>query len=122
MAIPLDKTDLRILATLQTQGRVTNAELADMASLSPSACLRRVQKLEAEGVITGYSAAVDPVAMGRGFEVMIHADLVAKDWATVEAFEGRLTSMDEVAELRRMFGLPDYFIRVRVADSATASL
>ena len=56
--------------------------------------------------------------MGRGFEVMIHADLQAKDLATVEAFEDRLTAMDEVTELRRMFGLPDYFIRVQVADAA----
>ena len=56
--------------------------------------------------------------MGRGFEVMIHADLQAKDLATGEAFEDRLAAMDEVTELRRMFGLPDYFIRVQVADAA----
>jgi DNA-binding Lrp family transcriptional regulator len=68
-------------------------------------------------VITGYAAIVDPAAMGRGFEVMIHADLQAKDLATVEAFEDRLAAMDEVTELRRMFGLPD-FIRVQVADAA----
>ncbi|MGN6382546.1 MAG: winged helix-turn-helix transcriptional regulator, partial [Dyella sp.] len=49
----LDRTDLRLLAELQAHGRVTNAELADRVSLSPSACLRRVQRLEAEGVISG---------------------------------------------------------------------
>jgi DNA-binding Lrp family transcriptional regulator len=48
--------------------------------------------------------------------VIIHADLIAKDLATVERFENRLAGMDEVAELRRMFGLPDYMIRVRVPD------
>jgi DNA-binding Lrp family transcriptional regulator len=52
-------------------------------------------------VITGYSAVVDPAALGRGFEVIIYADLVAKDLATVEAFEERVAAMEEVAELRR---------------------
>jgi DNA-binding Lrp family transcriptional regulator len=86
--------------------------------LTPAPCLRRVRRLEAEGVITGYTATVDEAAMGRGFEVIIHADLVAKDLATVEDFEARVAAMPEVAELRRMFGLPDYMIRVRVADLA----
>jgi DNA-binding Lrp family transcriptional regulator len=74
--------------------------------------------LEAEGVITGYTALVNPAALGRDFEVIIYADLVAKDLATVASFEERLVAMDEVAELRRMFGIPDYFIRVQTADLA----
>lgn len=81
-------------------------------------CLRRVRRLEAEGVITGYTALVNPAALGRDFEVIIYADLVAKDLATVASFEERLVAMDEVAELRRMFGIPDYFIRVQTADLA----
>jgi DNA-binding Lrp family transcriptional regulator len=52
-----------------------------------------------------------------GFEVIINAELVAKDLATVEAFEERVAAMDEVAELRRMFGIPDYMIRVQVANA-----
>jgi len=55
-------------------------------------------------------------AIGRGFEVIIHADILTKDLATVAAFEERVSAMDEIAELRRMFGLPDYFIRVQTAD------
>ena len=77
-----------------------------------------VRRLEADGVITGYTAMIDPNALGRGFEVIINADIVAKNRATVEAFEDRVAAMDEVVELRRMFGLPDYLIRVRVADTA----
>lgn len=69
-------------------------------------------------MITGYVATVDPAAFGRSFEVLINADLVAKDLATVERFESRVAAMDEVVELRRMFGLPDYLIRVQVADLA----
>ena len=92
--------------------------VAAQVGLTPAPCLRRVRRLEADGVITGYAAIVDPAAMGRGFEVMIHADLQPKDLATVEAFEDRLAAMDEVTELRRMFGLPDYFMRAQVADAA----
>ncbi|MFT8180920.1 Lrp/AsnC family transcriptional regulator [Mycobacteroides chelonae] len=103
---------------MQVSGRLTNQELADRVGLTPAPCLRRVRRLEAEGVITGYTALVNPAALGRDFEVIIYADLVAKDLATVASFEERLVAMDEVAELRRMFGIPDYFIRVQTADLA----
>ncbi len=102
---------------MQREGRLSNQDLAARVGLTPAPCLRRVRRLEAEGVITGYAAVVDPAALGRGFEVIIHADLVAKDLATVEAFEARVAAMDEVAELRRMFGIPDYPVRVQVADA-----
>jgi DNA-binding Lrp family transcriptional regulator len=92
---------------LQEDGRLTNQELADRVGLTPAPCLRRVRRLEADAVITGYTATVDPAALGREFE----------DLATVEAFEERVAAMDEVAELRRMFGIPDYLIRVQVANA-----
>ncbi|MET0200049.1 Lrp/AsnC family transcriptional regulator [Rhodococcus sp. RS1C4] len=114
----MDAIDEHILLLLQENGRLTNQELAAQVGLTPAPCLRRVRKLEEDGVITGYSAIVDRTRMGRGFEVIIHADLVAKDFRTVAAFEERMAGMSEVAELRRMFGIPDYFIRVRVADLA----
>jgi len=114
----VDAIDEHILLLLQENGRLTNQELAAQVGLTPAPCLRRVRKLEEDGVITGYSAIVDRTRMGRGFEVIIHADLVAKDFRTVAAFEERMAGMSEVAELRRMFGIPDYFIRVRVADLA----
>jgi len=69
-------------------------------------------------VIRGYSAVVDHDAMGLGLEVIVNAELVAKDWETVRDFESRVAAMDSVVELRRMFGLPDYLIRVRVRDTA----
>jgi DNA-binding Lrp family transcriptional regulator len=115
--IAMDDLDRAIIRLLQRDGRLTNQELAAQVGLTPAPCLRRVRRLEAEDVITGYTAVVNPAALGRGFEVMIHAELAAKDLATVKAFEDRLTAMEEVAELRRMFGLPDYFIRVQVADA-----
>ena len=114
----MDALDRAIVAELQRDGRLTNLDLASRVGLTPAPCLRRVRRLEEDGVITGYTAVIDQDSIGRGFEVIIHADLVAKDLATVEAFEDRVAAMSEVAELRRMFGIPDYVIRVQVADLA----
>jgi len=114
----MDKLDRAIVAELQRDGRLSNLELASRVGLTPAPCLRRVRRLEEDGVIAGYTAVIDQDSIGRGFEVIIHADLVAKDLATVEAFENRVAAMSEVAELRRMFGIPDYVIRVQVADLA----
>ena len=114
----MDALDRAIVAELQRDGRLTNQDLASRVGLTPAPCLRRVRRLEEDGVITGYTAVIYQDSIGRGFEVIIHADLVAKDLATVEAFENRVAAMSEVAELRRMFGIPDYLIRVQVADLA----
>ena len=114
----MDRLDRAIVAELQRDGRLTNLDLASRVGLTPAPCLRRVRRLEEDGVITGYTAVIDQDSIGRGFEVIIHADLVAKDLATVEVFEDRVAAMSEVAELRRMFGIPDYVIRVQVADLA----
>ncbi|MBS4103036.1 Lrp/AsnC family transcriptional regulator [Tsukamurella paurometabola] len=115
----MDALDRAIIDELVRDGRLTNQELAQRVGLTPAPCLRRVRRLEADGVITGYTAVLDPAALGRGFEVVINADLGANDRASVEAFEARIATFDEVIEVRRMFGLPDYLIRVRVADLAT---
>jgi DNA-binding Lrp family transcriptional regulator len=116
--LTVDALDRAIIKELQRDGRVTNQELASRVGLTPAPCLRRVRRLEADGVIRGYSAVVDHDAMGLGLEVIVNAELVAKDWETVRDFESRVAAMDSVVELRRMFGLPDYLIRVRVRDTA----
>jgi Lrp/AsnC family transcriptional regulator, leucine-responsive regulatory protein len=112
----VDDLDRAILRHLQLDGRLTNVELAERVRLSASPCLRRVRALERAGVIRGYHADIDPAAVGRGFEVTVHVELALKDRATVEAFEAGITALDEVVECRRMFGLPDYVLRVAVAD------
>jgi len=112
----MDRLDRAILRLLQDEGRLSNVELAARVNLSPSPCLRRVRALEQEGAIRGYHADIDPAAVGRGFEVVVHAELMLKDRATVEAFEFRIAQMDAVIECRRMFGIPDYVSRVAVAD------
>jgi Lrp/AsnC family leucine-responsive transcriptional regulator len=114
--VPMDGIDRAILRHLQADGRLSNVELAERVRLSPSPCLRRVRALERAGVIRGYHADIDPAAVGRGFEVTVHVELTLKDRGTVEAFEAGIAELDEVVECRRMFGLPDYLIRVAVAD------
>ena len=114
----MDRLDRAILRHLQADGRLPNVELAERVRLSPSQCLRRVRALERAGVIRGYHADIDPAAVGRGFEVTVHVELTLKDRDTVEAFEAGIASFEEVVECRRMFGVPDYVIRVAVSDPA----
>jgi DNA-binding Lrp family transcriptional regulator len=111
----VDAVDRRIIAELVRDGRLSNVELADRIGLTPAPCLRRVKRLESEGVILGYSARINPRAIGRGFEVLVNVDLTRKDRATFEAFEAAVAAFDEVIEVRRMFGLPDYMLRVATA-------
>jgi DNA-binding Lrp family transcriptional regulator len=108
----MDAIDLQIVAELQRDARLSNVELAERIGLSPAPCLRRVRRLEHEGVILGYTARIDPKALGRSFEVLVNVDLTSKDRATFEAFEEAVAALDEVTEIRRMFGLPDYVLRV----------
>ncbi len=113
----MDKVDRAILLQLQENGRLSNVELAERVGLSPSPCLRRVRSLEASGVITGYHAAIDAVAVGCGFQVLVHVTMTVKDRKdTMKAFEAQVAAIDEVIECRRMFGDPDYLLWVAVAD------
>jgi DNA-binding Lrp family transcriptional regulator len=114
----MDRVDRAILRHLQADGRLSNVELAQRVNLSPSQCLRRVRALEAAGAIRGYHADIDAASVGRGFEVVVHVELSLKDRATVEAFEERIATFDAVIDCRRMFGIPDYLVRVAVADAA----
>ncbi|MBF6424244.1 Lrp/AsnC family transcriptional regulator [Nocardia cyriacigeorgica] len=112
----MDSLDRAIIAELEADGRLTNVELAGRVGLTPGPCLRRVQRLEADGVIRGYRAVIDPCSVGRSFEVLLDLTLEGQDAKTVTRFEETMTGLDEVRELRRLFGTPDYFARVAVAD------
>ena len=115
----MDAMDNAILFHLRQDSSLTNTELADLVGLTPSPCLRRVKKLEADGIITGYWAIVSQEALGRGFQVIVTAEIGVNDQATIEDFESQVAAFDEVIECRRLFGIPDYFIRVAVKDLAT---
>jgi len=112
----LDAIDREILFQLSQDGRLTNLELARRVGLTPAPCLRRVQRLEDERVIAGYRAVIDPVAAGRGFCVIMSVEITMTDRQTVEDFETAVAALDEVTEVRRVYGIPDYIVRVDVAD------
>jgi Lrp/AsnC family transcriptional regulator, leucine-responsive regulatory protein len=113
----MDKLDRAILAHLQEDGRLSNAELAERVGLSPSPCLRRVRALEAAGVVAGYRAVLDPAKVGCAFQVLVHVTMgVGERKETMEAFEAGVAELDEVIECRRMFGDPDYLLWVAVED------
>lgn len=114
--IYMDDVDRAIIAELMREARIPNVELAERVHLTPGPCLRRVQRLEHSKTILGYRAVVDPAAMGRSFEVILDVELNAFDRGTVYAFEDAMAEFDEVVEMHRMFGSPDYFVRIAVKD------
>lgn len=113
---PLDTIDLRILAILQSQARVSNVELADLVGLSPAPCLRRVRALEEHGVIRQYVTLVDPAAVGLGVTVFVQISLDLQVEGRLEIFERAIMKRPEVLECYLMTGDSDYMLRVVVPD------
>ncbi|TCV96498.1 Lrp/AsnC family leucine-responsive transcriptional regulator [Luteibacter rhizovicinus] len=112
----MDRIDLRILAALQNDGRMTNSDLAQVVNLSASACLRRVQRLESDGVIGGYGARVNPQAVGLGLQAFVRVQLAKHDGGSIEGFVVRVQDWDEVVACHALTGDMDYLLHVYVAD------
>ena len=112
----LDRTDLLLLAELQRAGRQTNAELAERVHLSPSACLRRVQRLEREGVIAGYRAEVDPERLGLGLQAFVRVQLSKHGSQAIARFIDAVQLWDEVVACHALTGDMDYLLHVYVRD------
>jgi Lrp/AsnC family transcriptional regulator, leucine-responsive regulatory protein len=117
---PLDKIDRKILQALQQNGRMTNQELADLVSLSPSPCLRRVKQLEDAGVITRYVALINPPSVGLGLlayvNVKLEKRLAAKGKFAFEEFREEVLLWPEVVACYSMTGDLDYLLRVQVEN------
>lgn len=111
-----DAKDRQILRELSRDGRISNLDLAALVSLSPSACLRRVQALEAAGVIIGYRAVLDPVKMGVGFTAYLTVGLGEHSKKAQEAFERAISRSPEVRECHNITGNVEYLLRVEAAD------
>lgn len=111
---PLDNFDRAILALLQKDGRATNQEVADAIGLSPSPCLRRIRRLEADGLIKGYVALLDPEALGLSVTAFVRVRLDRQQDRVLEAFETAVTAFPEVMECYLMTGEADYQLRVLV--------
>ena len=112
----MDEIDSHILEVLQTDGRISNQDLADRVGLSPSPCLRRVRLLESSGVIQKYVALVDPVAAGRGLQAIVEVRLDRQTSTSVARFEKQILKYPQVVECYLMAGDWDYVLRVVARD------
>jgi len=113
----MDSIDRAIVFQLQRNGRLPNNELAELVGLSPSPCLRRVRKLEAEGVITGYRAVLDRSLVGCNYEPLVWVTLNVVTRQSMLEFESAIQDVPEIVEASRMMGQPDYLLRVVTADA-----
>jgi DNA-binding Lrp family transcriptional regulator len=114
-----DRIDAQILTALQAGGRTTMAEIGSQVGLSASAVTRRVERLEAEGVIRGYMALIAPAAVGLTVTAFVTVTLTRQAEVLIEAFEKAVVEFPEVAEVHLMAGTTDYLLRVITADLAS---
>jgi Lrp/AsnC family leucine-responsive transcriptional regulator len=112
----MDDVDRSILAVLDQNGRIGNAELAERVGLSPSPCLRRVRRLERTGAIRGYRAVIDPAVIGRSLRVLVGVRIVRHSRQDVVAFERAVVKLAEVQCTYHVAGNYDYILQVEVAD------
>jgi Lrp/AsnC family transcriptional regulator, leucine-responsive regulatory protein len=113
----MDATDKIILNQLQQRGNLPLADLAEKAGLSASSCHRRVKALEAQGVITGYNAALDRKALGLANEFFVEVSLTGQSEDTLEKFEKAVQRVPEILECHLMSGQFDYLLRVVAKDT-----
>ncbi|HEY9545490.1 MAG TPA: Lrp/AsnC family transcriptional regulator [Solimonas sp.] len=116
MTIEVDRTDLRILRELQKDGRLPIVELANRIALSATACQRRVKKLEDSGVIAGYAALLDPVALGQQVDAFVRVSIERQSTDTALAFQDAVQKLPQVRACYVMTGDLDYLLHVAVAD------
>lgn len=112
----MDRTDLKILAILQQDSSIPVAEIAKRVNLSQTPCWRRIQKLEAAGVITGRVALLDPDAIGAGITVFVEVETGDHSAEWLARFADEVRAMPEVMEVYRMAGDVDYLLRIAVGS------
>ena len=112
----MDSVDKKILAVLQDDGRLSITDLAERVGLSLSPCHRRLRSLERSGAISGYRADLDAAALGLGFQALVFVTMQGADRTTVAAFEEAVGGVPYVLEAQRLFGEPDYLLRVVSRD------
>ena len=112
----LSLMDKKILRELQQKGRITFAELANRVGLSTSPCLERVKRMEREGVISGYTALLNPKYFKAGLVVFVQIRLARTAQDIFEDFKSAAARLDEVQECYLVSGNFDYLIKARVED------
>ena len=113
----LDALDEKLLVALQRDGRLSNAQLSESVNLSPSACHRRVQRLEKAGLIRGYVALLDPRKIGRPTTVFVEITLSGQADEVLDAFERAVSLIPDVLECHLMAGSADYLLKVVARDT-----
>jgi DNA-binding Lrp family transcriptional regulator len=114
--IELDEFDMRLLGALQTDGRLTNQELADKVGLSASQCSRRRARLEESGIIRGYHADLSPEALGLGVLVFVHVTLSAHSPDNSKRFRDLVACSDDIQEAYSLTGETDYLLKMVLPD------
>ncbi len=114
----LDELDRSIIDALQEDGRITNADLAELIGLSASACHRRVRRLETEGVIERYAAMVNRELVGRGVSVFVEISLESQREELLDQFEAAVQEVPQVQSCHLMAGMADYLVHVTCEDVA----
>lgn len=112
----MDRFDREILAELQDDARVSVTALADRVHLSVSACHRRLRDLETSGVIAAYRAHLDPAAVDLAFQAIVFVTMREGDSRILVEFETAVTEIEAVTDAQRLFGQPDYLLRVATKD------
>jgi Lrp/AsnC family transcriptional regulator, leucine-responsive regulatory protein len=113
----LDATDRRILTVLQKEGRISNADLSERVNLSPSACHRRVQRLEEDGFIAAYVALIDARRIGKPTTVYVEITLQGQADELLDAFEQAILRVPDVLECHLMAGTADYLLKIVAEDT-----
>jgi len=113
----VDATDARILSVLQRRGRISNADLSEEINLSASACHRRVQRLEEDGIISKYVALLDPKELGLPTVVFVEITLSGQSDDILDSFERAVRLIPDVLECHLMAGTADYLLKVVAADT-----
>ncbi len=117
MLSELDATDRRILTVLQKDGRITNAQLSEQVNLSPSACHRRVERLESDGFIAAYVALLDARRLGRPTTVFVEITLQGQADDLLDTFEREVARIPDILECHLMAGTADYLLKIMAEDT-----
>ncbi len=112
----MDRSDRKILQVLQTDARIPNQRLAEQVGLSPSACLRRVQRLEADGVISEYAAHLSRDNVGLSIMAFVHISLEDHHPETLNKFDSIVSASEEILECHALSGQYDYLLKIVARD------
>lgn len=119
--VEIDATDMKILQIVQDNGRLSNAELAEQVSLSPSPCWKRLRRLESSGIIRGYRAELDRYVLGFNVVAFVSISLDNHTQKVCRAFEAGVMAMPEVVACHNTTGAHDYLLQILVEDFDTYS-